>query len=141
MSTAQERAAALEAEAAALDMKVSEMSREVLGMGANILEDEARAKVLIKQRAKLGEEIDLFRFKAAALRDQLAEMRADILREKLAEAQIQFTERGNLAKAAGERLEKAREELRAAERDQAAITAQWANAGDAVSKLEIELRT
>ena len=143
--TAQERAVQLEQEAAALDAQVAAMSGDIDAVGEQIKQvivtDEAAAKRLIKDRAKLSEAIDFARFKAAGLRDQLHELRAEVLREKLDEARIQFTERGNLAKAAGERLEKAREELRAAERDQAAITSQWANAGDAVSKLEIELRT
>ena len=143
--TAQERAAALEAEAAALDAKVSQMSREVFGMEskikAAILEDEQRAKQLVRQRAKLGEEIDLFRFKSAAIRDQLVEMHADLLRERLDEAREVFTAKQKAMMEAGARVERLRMELDSATREHHAALGQASNAGEIVARLESELRT
>ncbi len=145
MSTAQERAAALEAEAAALDVKVSEMSREVFGMEskikAAILEDEQRAKQLVRQRAKLGEEIDLFRFKSAALRDQVKELRVAVLREKLDEARALFAEKGEAVTKAVARLDLAKSELEQATRERDILTSHWSNAGAIVSKIEGELQS
>lgn len=144
MSTAQERAAALEAEAAALDVKVSEMSREVFGMEskikAAILEDEQRAKQLVRQRAKLGEEIDLFRFKSAALRDQLYDLRAEVLAERLDEAREVFTAKQKAMMEAGARVERLRGELDSATRDHHTALGQASNAGEIVARLESELR-
>ena len=141
--SAQERSAALEAEARELDAQVAAMSAEIEDVGEEIkkviVNDEAAAKKLIKDRTKLAETIDFARFKAAGLKDQIYELRGDVLREKLAEARAVYEEKKENAEKAAARLDLAKSELEQATRDRDIAMSQWSNSGAIVSKLETEL--
>jgi septal ring factor EnvC (AmiA/AmiB activator) len=82
---------------AALDAKISEASAQILAMGVDITKlansDEAGAKSLIKQRSKLAEQLDFDRFKRAGLNDELVDMKADLIREKITDLNMKMCDK------------------------------------------------
>jgi chromosome segregation ATPase len=87
----------LQQQIATLDADIAEASAQILQMGQDITKlansDEAGAKTLIKARGKLAEQLDFDRFKRAGLSDELVEMRADLIRERITDLNMKMRDK------------------------------------------------
>lgn len=101
--------------------------------------DTEKATMLLEQKATLERSLSLNKYKIEGLKQHIADLRADVLRERLDEARRIFNEKGMAAQKAAERHDAARAELEQATRDRDIVTGHWSNAGAIVAKLESEL--